>query len=261
MIGELIAATCDDRDVLARIGGPIGDAARDAAAELAAMPAIDARAWKIRLVAALRAPIPPGVRGVHPSWIEATLAVLPARVRDALARGPADPLDVWLVRWACAELPPLPPIDPALAIPRELEDAPRLSADALAGWLAQVGADQLAYALRGKPDALQAIASSLGRDGADRVIAAVRRIGTPPRAGALGSTRDAIARCRSDAAADLLVRIGARALAPHTDPLLRRQLAVRLPRARGLAVQAELDGHAADPIERAPAWAALAAPL
>ena len=34
VIGELLAATCDDPSVLARIGGPIGEAARDAAAAL-----------------------------------------------------------------------------------------------------------------------------------------------------------------------------------------------------------------------------------
>lgn len=256
MIGELIAASCEDPSVLARIGGSIGDAARDASLELAEMSPADARTWRARLIAAVRAPIPPGLRGVHGSWIEAGLEGLPARTRDALAGTARDPLDVWLVRWACAEIPPLPPVDPAQVVPREIEDAPKLTAEALVAWLANVGADQLAYALRGKPDALQAIAGTLGRDG-DRVVSAVRRIALPPRAGALGSTREAIARCRGDANADLLVLIGARTIAPHTDPMLRRQLAVRLPRPRGLLLLAELRAHAGS---AAVAWDALAAP-
>lgn len=262
MIGELLAASCDDADVLARIGGPIGEAARDAAAELAALPAADARAWRVRLIAALRSPIPPGIRGVHPTWIETGLTGLPARARDALASGAPDRVDVWLVRWACTQLPPLPPIDQALVTPRSTREALRLSHAALATWLANLGADQLAYALRAKPDALQAIASTLG-SGGDRVVSAVRRIGAPPRAGELGPTRDAIERCRGDARSqrgrsDLLIRIGARALAPHTDPLTRRQLAVRLPLA--LAIECELSAHAATPLDRSPTWSALGAP-
>lgn len=258
MLGELIAASCEDPSVLSRIGGSIGEAARDASAELAVMSPADARTWRARLIAAVRAPIPPGLRGVHGSWIEAGLEGLPARVREALAGSARDPIDVWLVRWACAEIPPLPPIDPSLVAPLAIEDAPKLSADALVAWLANVGADQLAHALRAKPDALQAIASTLGRDG-DRVIGAVRRITAPPRAGALGPTRDAIGRCRGDAGSDLLLVIGARTIAPYTDPLLRRQLAVRLPRPRGLLVLGELRARAGDPIARAPAWEALSA--
>ena len=258
MIGELIAATCDDPEILARLGGPIGEAARDASLELAELPPVEARAWRVRLIAALRSPIPPGIRGVHASWIEASLAGLPARVRDALAAGAPDRVDVWLVRWACAELPPLKPIDPAIQLPGKIEHAVKMSGDALTRWLAEVGADQLAYALRSNPDALQGIASTLANG--DRVIAASRRIGSPPRAGALGGTRDAIARCRCEASPEMLMWIGARALAPHTDPLLRRQLAVRLPRPRGLRLLAELAARADDPIDRAPTWDALAAP-
>ncbi len=259
MIGELLAASCDDADVLARIGGPIGEAARDAAAELAALPATEARAWRVRLIAALRSPIPPGMRGVHPTWIEVGLAELPARARDALAAGAPSRVDVWLVRWACAQLPPLPPIDPDLVTPRSIGEALRLSHAALVTWLANLGADQLAHALRAKPDALEAIAATLGNGGA-RVASAVRRIGAPPRAGELGATRDAIARCRGDARSDLLIRIGARALAPHTDPMTRRQLAVRLPHPLGLAIEGELSAHAATPLDHSPTWSALGAP-
>jgi hypothetical protein len=140
-------------------------------------------------------------------------------------------------------------------VPRTIEDAAKLSEQALVSWLANIGADQLAHALRSKPDALQAIAGTLGKDG-DRVVAAVRRTGLPPRAGALGSTRDAIQRCRGDAGPDMLMLIGARAIAPHVDPLLCRQLAVRLPHPRGVMLRRELQAHAGDPPI---AWVALSA--
>jgi hypothetical protein len=254
VIGELLAAACNDASVLARLGGPFGEAARDAADELAALPAADARAWRIRLLTALRAPIPPGFRGVHPSWVEAGLVGLPARARAALAVSSPDPIDIFLARWACAAIPPLPSIDPALRVPSSIDEAVRLTGDALAAWLAEVGADQLAHALASQPDALRTLARTVG----DRLLAAAARITQPPRAGALGPTRDAIARCRGDARSDLLIRIGARTIAPHTDPLTRRQLAVRLPHTLGLALLAELVTHASSPLDRGPTWAALA---
>jgi len=255
MIGELLATVTDDTAVLERIGGPIGEAARDAAGELAALPPSDARGWRTRLVAAVRAPVPPGIRGVDPTWIEAGLVGLPARARMAVS-GPRDPVDVWLARWACAAIPPLPAIDHALEIPGSIEDAIRLSAGALVEWLAEVAADQLAHALSSQPAALGAIARITG----DRVLAAADRIPHPPRAGALGPIRDAIVRCRAEATGrELLLRIGARAIGPHTDPMTRRQLAVRLPRPLGLTLADEMLAHATTPLDRAPTWAALGA--
>jgi hypothetical protein len=253
VIGELLATISTDPAVLARIGGPIGDAARDAAADLAEMPPDEARGWRVRMIAALRAPIPPGIRGVHPTWIEAGLVGLPARARTAIISTAPSPADVWLARWALAAIPPLPAIDLALATPRSLADALRLAPQALTNWLANAGADQLAHALASQPEALRALARVVG----DRVVIAATRIKHAPRAGALGPTRDAITRCKGDATNDLLVRIGVRALAPHTDALSRRQLALRLPQNLGLLD--ELVTHATLPIERAPTWAALGA--
>jgi hypothetical protein len=86
VIAEALAAAAhrlgDDRDaVLARLGGPLGTAARAAAAALAG----DSRRTRAEWAARARAPVPAGLRGVHPTWIEAALAGLPERARAALA--------------------------------------------------------------------------------------------------------------------------------------------------------------------------------
>ncbi|HEX7843877.1 MAG TPA: hypothetical protein VF469_40660, partial [Kofleriaceae bacterium] len=77
-MAEALAAACGDRDVLARLGGPLGAAAR---AEGTVLPD---RATRIRRMAIARAAVPEGMRGVHPSWIEAALAELPPRARTAV---------------------------------------------------------------------------------------------------------------------------------------------------------------------------------
>ncbi len=256
MIGELLATVTSDRELLSQIGGPLGEAARDAADELAAMHATEARAWRVRITAAMRAPIPPGIRGVHPSWIEAGLVGLPARTRTALAAGAPEPADIWLARWACAAIPPLPAIAPELRTPTSIDDALRLSGEALTSWLVEIGADQLAHALASQPEALRAIA----RATSDRVLLAATRTKVPPRAGALGPMRDAITRCRVQASGpEMLIRIGARAIAAHTDALSRRQLAARLIRPLGLALEGEMIAHSGTPLDRTPTWTALAA--
>ena len=53
---------------------------------------------------ALRAPVPPGLRLVHPSW----LAHLTAREREAID-DPTTPANVWLARVALAHIPPMLP--------------------------------------------------------------------------------------------------------------------------------------------------------
>lgn len=267
-LGEALAAACDDPAVLARLGGPLGAAARSAHARHAALERAgkleERRRLRAQWAAAARAPVPPGLRGVHPSWIEAALADLPARTRADLARGGLgddggfDPVAVWLVRWACAELPPLPAADLA-GPPASLDEAVRLRADDLASWLAEVGADQLALAI--------GAAGAAGREGlaaaaqivGDRLLRAAARIVAPPRAGALGPARAAIVRCRVALDDRALLVIGARAIAPHTDALARRQLAVRLPRPLGLAVEVALEAFARVPVEQAPSWRALVA--
>jgi hypothetical protein len=188
-------------------------------------PAPTTQAERAALLAAARAPLPPGVRGVHPSWIEAALAELPERARVAFAAGGGDPVDVWLVRWACAELPPLPAVR-EVAAPRAIEDV--IAMARLDAWLAGVGRAQLVYA------------ASLAQPGA-------------PRRDELGPARAVIGRCRGG---DPHL-VGARAIAPYGCALAARQIAVRLTRPLGLAVEAELLAHARDPIEHAPRWAAL----
>jgi hypothetical protein len=268
VIGEALAAACGDRAVLARIGGPIGEAARAAHDRLErGAPPEARRRSRAGWAAAARAPVPPGIRGVHPSWIEAALAALPARARADLAGGGVgshDPIAVWLVRWACAGLPPMPAAD-AVGPPASIDAAVRLRGEDLAAWLAEVGADQLALAVGAAGG--EAPAAAVRVAGA-RLARAAARIGTPPRAGALGPVRAAIGRCRA-AVSELhdarglddrvLLAIGARAIAPHTDALARRQLAVRLPRPVGLAVAEALEAFARAPVEQAPGWRALGA--
>ncbi len=282
MIGEALAAACGDRAVLARLGGPLGEAARAAHDRLARTAGPDARrALRAGWAAAARAPVPPGIRGVHPSWIEAALAELPARARADLARGglgagagdgagetrtgagetgEADRVAVWLTRWACAGLPPLPAAAAAgSGPPASLSDAVRLRGDDLAAWLADVGADQLALAIGAAGAAAGEALAAAARIVGDRLPRAAARMASPPRAGGRGPARAAGLRCRLSRDDRALLVIGARSLAPHTDALSRRQLAVRLPRPLGLAILAALEAFARSPVEQAPSWRALSA--
>jgi hypothetical protein len=243
-----LAAACRDPDVLARIAGPLGDAAR------AALPAASDRATRARWAAIARAPVPAGMRGVHPSWIEAALAGLPARARAAVASGGGDEVDVWLARWATASIPPMPAVTAARVA--SVDSATRVDAARLEGWLAGLGADQLALALGAAgAGAVAAAARIVG----ERLHQAAARIAVAPRAGALGPVRAAIARCRLTLDDRALVRIGARAVAPHVDPQARLQIVHRLPRPLGLIVGEELAAAAHLPIAEAPRWDALAA--
>jgi hypothetical protein len=235
ILADALAAACDDAEVLACLGGPLGDAARAKAAELRRLP--EAARKPARALAAARARST-SVRGIHASWLEAALAPLPARARDDLARGAFDrPAGVWLARWAHAALAPLPDAD--LARPRTPAEILRVVD--LVEWLSNVGADQLAFAA-----------------GASRFVEphVVKRVDVAPRRGRLGERRDAIRRCTLELDDDALLRIGARTVAPHTDAACRRALSLRLPRIRGLAVLCELQQFA----NTAPAgWDAIAA--
>jgi hypothetical protein len=228
--GRAIAAVCGDRAVLARIGGSLGEAARRAL-EPSQRPVV---------MTAARSPVPPGLRGVHESWIEAALEPLPDRARVVLAEGPLDEADVWLARRACAHIPPLPAIEPALARPREVGDVLRMSPRALRDWLTEVGRDQLAFALGDHAAAVPELAD------------ARLRIAKPPRHGELGPRRDAIDRARGE-----VFVIGVRALAPHLDRPLARALVLRFSHPDGRGIGAELTGHRAG---RSTAWSALIAP-
>jgi hypothetical protein len=248
-VAEALAAATADRDVLAQLAGPLGEAARAASA------GPSDRATRIRWMASARAAVPEGMRGVHPSWIEAQLAALPPRTRTAVAAGGGDPVDVWLARWATAAIPPMPPASELRVT--SIDSAARVDAGVLTRWLEDAGADQLALALGAAgPGAVVAAARMVG----ERLIAAQARIAAPPRAGALGPIRAAIARCRITLDDRALLVIGARAVAPHLDALTRRRIVHRLPRPVGLALAAELAVAARTPLAAAPRWHALIAP-
>jgi hypothetical protein len=254
VLGEAIACAAhalgdDMAGVLARLGGPIGAEARAAPPSTKVMRA----QWS----AAARAPVPAGLRGIDASWIEAGLDGVPAEARAAVAAGGAgDGAAVWLARWACARLVPMPAIVDGPV--RRLDDVLALSGARLGAWLDEVGADQLAMALGAAGP--EALASGIRVAGARLANAAVR-IDEAPRRGALGPVRAAVERCRGirlEAGATLV--IGARAIAPHVArrALARERIMLRLPRALGLVVAAELAARAGDAVDRAPTWAALA---
>jgi hypothetical protein len=246
VISDALAAACTDDDVLARIGGPLGIAARAKATALRRMPEAPRKQARALAAAIAHAPTLAGLRGIHGSWIEAALGELPVRARRDFATGGGDPTGVWLARWAAAALAPMPVAD--LARPSTIHDVARLTGDALVEWLFDVGADQLAFAL----------GTGVQQLTGDRLAAAADRITRAPREGRLGTRKAAITRCKVDLVDDGLLRIGARAVAPHTDACLRRQIALRLPRTRGLVVLFELQQFAAVPLEASPTWEAIA---
>ena len=227
MLGNALAAVCDDRGMLARIGGVLGEAARAGGAAS---------------VDEVRAPVPAGLRGVDPSWIEAALGALPPRARAVLSAGPRDEADVWLARVACAGIPPMPPIDPSLVRPSKPIDVLRMSPRAVRDWLVEVGRDHLAFA-----------AGDLART-VPELAAAAARIELAPRAGALGSRRDAIVRAKGNSEPFV---VGVRALAPHLDAQLARAFVLRFPHPDALGIAAELTAHRDG---RSGRWEALVAP-
>lgn len=240
MIGEVLAVAAERlgeyaAGVLSRLGGTLGHASRTAHDELARLDVDARRRWRAEVAASARAPLPAGLRRVDASWLEAELAILPDRARTAVATASADPVDVWLARWATATLPPLDGRD-------------RRDAATLLAWLAGIGADQMAFALGDAATTIPALA------------AAAVRIGTPPRVGQLGLERAAIERCRDISLDDelALVRIACRALAPHlaADPLASLELTRRLPRSIGLVIERELAIHARAALDQCPTLAA-----
>jgi len=177
---------------------------------------------------------------------------LPARARAAVAAGGGDPVDTWLARWATAAIPAMPAVTANHV--SSIESAARVDGPTLIAWLEDAGADQLALALGAAGGgALVAAARVVG----DRLHAAAARIAIAPRAGSLGPVRAAIERCRVELDERALLRIGARAIAPHVDALTRLQIAHRLPRRLGLVVAGELVGWARS--SDAPRWSALVA--
>lgn len=233
VVAGALAAACRDPAVLGRLAGPLGEAAREAA-RLGARGEVD-RATCVRWAQAARAPVPAGLRGVHPSWVEAGLEGLPARARAAVAAGGGEAVDVWLARWATAAIAPAPAVTAARVT--SVDSATRVDAATLVAWLEDAGADQLALALGAAGDrAVTAAANLVG----DRLTAAAARIALPARAGARGPVRAAIERCQVELDDRVLLRIGARAVAPYLDALARLRIAQRLPWPLGRVVAAEL---------------------
>lgn len=254
VIAETLALAVD-ADVLARIAGPIGEAARDRQREIAKLDETASRVRRASWLAAARVPIPPGLRGVDPSWIEHAIArvatidgarvvALATRARRVIADGPTTPSDVWLARWVCAELPAMPPIDATVVRPRSMAEAVTMTAGALRAWLEEVGADQIAFAV-GK--SATAMSSRLG--------AAAVRIAKAPRVGELGERRAAIERARMTIDEGALLRVGARTIADRASMIERMQVAYRLPRETG--VWAEMEAFAGS--AGGPSWRALSA--
>jgi hypothetical protein len=253
VIAEVLALVAD-ADVLARIGGPHGEAAREAQRELARLDEKASRVKRASWLAAARTPLPVGLRGIDASWIEGAIqklgtvpgfqSALAIRVRRVLADGPATPGDVWLANWVCAGFPPMPPIDASIARPRSIGDAVRTSATALRAWLEDVGADQVAFAVGASAAAMSS-----------RIAEAAVRIAKAPRVGELGERRSAIQRARIEIDANALVRVGARAIAPQVGSVERLQLAHRLPHELGVLDELEAFAGSAG----APSWRALAA--
>ncbi len=256
VVAEWLAVACPDGATLARIGGRLGELARARRRELDVLPAPRRREVRAVALATAISPIPPGLRGVDPTWIEAALASTPPRARGAVAGAVHDPVDVWLARWVTATIPPMPTVDAALVRPPGRDDITRMSRTHLEAWLAEVGIDQIAFAAGAEGALLE---RSLGA----RVGAAIARISRAPRSGELGSRRAAITRCQPRVAGEAtdLVVIGARSIAPHLsgDAIAPAQIAHRLARPLGLRVLDELVAGASDPVDDAPSWRAVIA--
>lgn len=260
MIGEAIAAACSDPDVLARLGGPLGEAARTAAAALTTLAPDARKATRARWAATVRTPVPPGLRGVHGSWIEAQLAPLPRRARTDLAAGGGDRVGVWLVRWACADVPALPPLPLGARAPVDVATAIARPAPVLEHWLERVGADQvvmLAIASR-TTELVQRMPGAIG----GLLRASLARVWPFFRKDLMGSLREMTRRCADTPLEQRgLIRIGARTIAPYLAAELGagEQLVHRLPRELGLVLRGELRAFAATPLAASPTWRAIAA--
>jgi hypothetical protein len=259
VIGDVLAV-CADRlgadatAVLARLGGPFGDAARVAARELEKLDDARAKRRRVEIATEANRSTLAAARGVDPSWIEATLAELPARARTAIAGTTSEPIDIWLARWVLALLPPMP-LDPHAAGKGRAAELARWIArepDALARWLRSIALDQLAFAMAPVPRT----------DDVPRELRlAAARIEKFPRKDALGPKRAALARCRDANLDDFasLVTVAGRALAPHLaeHALACMQLTRRLPYEDGIVLERALDANADSALDQVPTWDAL----
>ncbi|MFT3698227.1 MAG: hypothetical protein QM831_34110 [Kofleriaceae bacterium] len=236
--GRALAAIADPT-VLAHVGGRLGNDARVAQSQLGLLDSAARRLQRAQWMATARAIVPENFRAIDPSWIEAALADLPPRARNAVAGTSAEPIDIWLARRTLSGFVAMPVQGNTIAAPRDL---PSLPPAQLRAWLERVGSDQLVRAARIAGGEALAVVE---RDYPDAIARAPRD---------LGRDRAVIKRCMNIANDALRVlHIGARAVAPHLIVRERRQLAQRLPRA--LAILRELEAYASDPDPSA--WSAL----
>lgn len=245
-----------DADVLARVGGAIGEAARDRQREIARADEKSSRAKRATWLATARVPILPTLRDIDRSWIDHEIARMASvaegtrgeglvrRVRRILVDGPESAVDVWLARWVCASFPIMPPVASGNARPRSMEEAVRMPGALVRAWLEEVGADQIAFAV-GR--SATSISTRLG--------AAADRITKAPRAGEMGERRAAIERARITIEEGALLRVGARTIAPYAGVMDRLVIAHRLPRESGVLEEMEAFAGSGG----APSWRALGA--
>jgi hypothetical protein len=214
--------------VLERLGGPLGAAARQSAGELAALPA-GPRAQRVALeLARVGSPVPPTVRAVHGSWVEAALAAEP-EAKAALERPSLDEATAWLLRRAFGALPRHAPS------PTAIEGAQQR--------LRWAGALALGSLLGGRRQAIAAALAQLG-DGGQALREVVRGL----EAGELSAMelREATRACRGVELrqAYALERIGVTALGDAIIDGRERErwmaLCCFLPRPVGLAIAAQL---------------------
>lgn len=117
----------------------------DVLVALGLVPAGASKQDRARALAIARSPVPVGLRAIHASWIEHGLDGLPPRARAAIASVPANPTDVWLARWATAQLPSMI-VEPELAARvanhrafQLVDGIPTAPLQALVEWLARLG--------------------------------------------------------------------------------------------------------------------------
>jgi hypothetical protein len=223
-VAAVLACGARAIEVIARVGDPaVATRCAALARELLALDQAARAAELARLAAELGAPAPAHLRLVHPSWIEASLKGEPEHVRAIVAGAttPAPaPVVTYLRRRAFAHLVDMPDAPPLGASSAQLERA-----------IVALGRRRLALALRAAPQAAQAaVAARLGPAEGPALVAELAAAAAADRAGvaeAVRSMHDLVA----GTAAHLLVRAGARVLAPALAAAgdLPRQLAQRLP--------------------------------
>jgi hypothetical protein len=215
---------------LARVRGPDAQAARGMVADWRRLP----RATRASAIAAAAyaatAPVPAGIDGIHPSWIERRLQDEGAAAAQAWARRQQvlGPLEVWWLRRICAGLTALPP--PTNERAHQIAQVVACSCDEVAAGSLGVGAALFAHAAGSEPDAGARVGTRfLPAAVWAQLVAVVQQEG---QGGRMGSVRAALALFPSAPARDSLTRAGLAVLMAHAathGPPLAQQLAQKLP--------------------------------